>query len=239
MNKLIIANWKNHPETLEEAKELFEFEVAEALKYPNIKTVICPPEPFLKSRAEINREFVGAQDVFWESGAENYRVKCSLVGHSDRRYPLVGGGDTDEIINQKVKIALESGVVPVLLVGEKERGDDRQEILEKQLTAGLFDLSTSDVDRIVIAHEPVWAISTNPNAEPDKPENTLKAFKVINDFLFETYGLEPKAILYGGSVNQNNVADFLKHPEISGAVIGGASLRKEEFANILKIASEL
>src|SRR3989344_2088386 len=229
MNKLIIANWKNHPETLEEAKELFEFEVAEALKYPNIKTIICPPEHFLKSLIEINIEFVGAQDVFWEPGADNYQVKFALVGHSDRRK----AGETDEIVNQKLKQALIEGVVSVLLVGEKKREDDSKMVLEEQLSKCLAGLSATDAARVLIAYEPVWAISTNPNAEPDEPENTLIAAEVIK----QVTGKE--SILYGGSVNQNNVENFLKHPEISGAVIGGASLRKEEFANILKIASEL
>ncbi|MBI2677097.1 MAG: triose-phosphate isomerase [Candidatus Yanofskybacteria bacterium] len=235
MNKIVIANWKNHPETLKEAKELFEFEVAEASKYEGVKTVICPPEQFLKPLLRINAEFVGAQDVFWNLGDDNYVIKYALVGHSDRRQ----AGDTDEKINDKLKVALASGAVPFLLVGEKEKGDNRQEILERQLFGATTNLMTSQVVNIVIVYEPVWAISTNPDSEPDKPENTLEAYKIINNFLFKNYSLEPKAIFYGGSVNQSNVADFLKHPEINGAVIGGASLRKEEFGEILKIVSGL
>ena len=242
MSKIIIANWKNHLETLEEAKELFEFSASEAAKYPNLKTVICPPEQFLSELSAISHKLsaiLGAQDVFWESGAENYGVKYSLVGHSDRRYPSVGGGDTDETTNHKLKIALESGVTPVLLVGEKEKGNDRQKVLENQLYGAITTLTTSDVVRVVIAYEPVWAISTNPNGHADTPENALQAIDFINNFLTINYKLKTKNYLYGGSVSQDNVTDFLKHSEISGAVIGGASLRKEEFANILKIASEL
>ena len=233
--KTIIANWKNHPETLEKAKELFEFEVTEAIKYPNLKTVICPPEQFLRPLAEINKKFIGAQDVFWNLGGDGYGGKYALVGHSDRRR----AGDTDEAVNQKLKIALESGVTPVFLMGEKEKTDNRQVILQKQLTVGLATLSTSDVDKVLIVYEPVWAISTNPNAEPDTPEDTLKAMEIINTFLLKTYNLKPKTILYGGSITEKNVADFLKHQEIGGAVIGGASLRKEEFARILEIASQI
>ena len=256
MSKIIVANWKNHPENLEEARKLFDFSVTEAAKYPNLKTVICPPEQFLSGlplktiNYKLKTIFVGAQDVFWESGAENYRVKYSLVGHSDRRYPPVGGGDTDEIVNQKLKIALESEVTPILLVGEKEKDENRETVLRKQLSSDLHNFLTSDVRKVIIAYEPVWAISTNLNGHADTPENALQAAGFINDFLTANYGVRPKPLakedklqtanfLYGGSVDQDNVADFLKYPEISGAVIGGASLRKEEFATILKIASEL
>ena len=241
MSKIIVANWKNHPENLEEARELFEFSVSEAAKCPSLKTVICPPEQFLSglSLETINYKqktiFVGAQDVFWESGAENYRVKYSLVGHSDRRF----AGDTDEIVNQKLKIALESEVIPILLVGEKEKTENRETVLQKQLSSDLLNFLTSDVRKIIIAYEPVWAISTNPNGHADTPENALQAAGFINDFLTTNYKLQTTNFLYGGSVDRDNVADFLKYPEISGAVIGGASLRKEEFATILKIASEL
>ena len=245
MSKIIVANWKNHPENSEEARELFEFSVSEAAKYPNLKMVICPPEQFLSGLPlkTINYKqktiFVGAQDVFWESGAENYRVKYSLVGHSDRRYPPVGGGDTDEIVNQKLKIALESEVTPILLVGEKEKDENRETVLRKQLSSDLHNFLTSDVRKVIIAYEPVWAISTNLNGHADTPENALQAAGFINDFLTTNYKLQTTNFLYGGSVDRDNVADFLKYPEISGAVIGGASLRKEEFATILKIASEL
>src|SRR3989338_1480928 len=118
MSKIIVANWKNHPENLEEARELFEFSVSEAAKYPNLKTVICPPEQFLSG--------LPLKTI-------NYGVKYSLVGHSDRRYPPVGGGDSDEIVNQKLKIALESEVIPILLVGEKEKDENRETVLQKQL----------------------------------------------------------------------------------------------------------
>jgi len=245
MSKIIVANWKNHPENLEEARELFEFSVSEAAKYPNLKTVICPPEQFLSGlplktiNYKLKTIFVGAQDVFWESGAENYGVKYSLVGHSDRRYPPVGGGDSDEIVNQKLKIALESEVIPILLIGEKEKDGARQEILERQISGALTNLVTSQVTRVMIAYEPVWAISTNPNGHADTPENALQAAGFVNDFLTANCKLQTANFLYGGSVGQDNVTDFLKYPEISGAVIGGASLRKEEFATILKIASEL
>ena len=163
-------------------------------------------------------------------------------------------GETDEVVNKKIKAALAADIVPVLLVGECNRGDDRKQVLETQLTADLADLTTEQIPKVLITYEPVWAISTNQGPEPsttfvskvvlvkpDTPENTLEALTIIQKFLLTSYQLPITSyqLLYGGSINSKNIADFLKHPEISGAVIGGASLRKDEFAKILELASEL
>jgi triosephosphate isomerase len=252
--KILIANWKANPSTLAEARELFQAEIIEAAKYKNIRTVICPPFVYLEELAkQLSAKSyklsasLGAQDVFWkESGPftgevstemlKNFGVSHVLVGHSDRRYIL---GETDEMINKKMKAALEAGIVPVLLVGEKNRADDRRQVLEKQLSADFADLTADQVSKVLIAYEPVWAISTTPGAEPDTPESTLEAISLVNNFLTIRYTLNSRPCLYGGSVTEKNVADFLSHPEISGAVVGGASLRKDEFVGILRIVSEI
>ncbi len=240
MGKIIIANWKANPAVLEKAQELFRAEVAEAAKYENVQTVICPPPVFLEELAKIDNTKLGAQDVFWGESEilEPQRLGIShvLVGHSDRRYKI---GETDEIINKKIKAALEAGIVPILLVGERNRNDDRRAVLEKQLSLDLDGLDPSQILEVLIAYEPVWAISTTPGAEPDTPENTLEALKIISGFLSVNCKLETRNFLYGGSVTEKNIADFLSHPEISGAVIGGASLRKDEFAEMLRIVSKI
>jgi triosephosphate isomerase len=143
------------------------------------------------------------------------------------------------VINKKIKAALGAGIIPVLLVGERNRGDDRKQILEQQLAADLVGLSANEVSRALFTYEPVWAISTQPDAEPDTSENALEAIDLIRNFLTSTYNLAPSTYLYGGSVNSKNVASFLQHLEISGAVIGGASLRKDEFAEILEIVDNI
>jgi triosephosphate isomerase len=252
MEKIIIANWKANPSTLAEAQELFRAEAAEAAKYENIQTVICPPLIFLEELAkerqvvgEKRRVQLGAQDLSFEPVGpftgetpaqmlKNFGVSHVLVGHSDRRYKI---GEADEMINQKIKAALQAGIIPALLVGEKNREDDRRQVLERQLSADLAGLALEEIAKILIAYEPVWAISTTSGAEPDTPENTLEAIKIIQKLLGFRFQVSGFRFLYGGSVNSKNVADFLKHPEISGAVIGGASLRKDEFASILKIVS--
>ncbi len=254
MGKIIIANWKANPATLEEAQELFRAEAIEAEKYKNIQTIICSPFVYLE---ELTRERqatsdkqqaqLGAQDLSFEPAGpftgetpvqmlKNFGVNYVLIGHSDRRYKI---GETDEMINKKIKTALEAGIVPVLLVGEKNREDNRRQVLEKQLSLDLDGLDSGQISKILIAYEPVWAISTNPGAEPDTPENTLEALKIISEFLSVNCKLETRNFLYGGSVTAKNVADFLSHSEISGAVVGGASLRKNEFAEILRIVSEI
>ncbi|MBI4160376.1 MAG: triosephosphate isomerase [Candidatus Yanofskybacteria bacterium] len=251
--KIIIANWKMNPATLEEASGLFDFYLSEMQKYKNIRLVVCPPFVYIEELAKKlltahNLPLsLGSQDLFWESAGpytgevsvdmlKNFSVTHVLVGHSDRRYKI---GETDEVVNKKIKAALEAEITPVLLVGERNQGDDRKMILEEQLRLDLSGLTVEQVSKILTTYEPVWAISTAPDSEPDTPENTLGAIKMIQELIAITHSPKLITCLYGGSVNSQNVLNFLKHPEISGAVIGGASLRKEEFGEILRKISEI
>ena len=215
--KIIIANWKNNPSTLAEAKELFNSEIESAKKYSNVQTIILPSDKFLE-------QLTGSA----------MRTDYVLVGHSSRREE----GETDEIINKKLKIALEGQIIPILFVGERE-GESRENVLTAQLTKDLAGLSVEQISKILFTYEPVWAISTNPGGHPDTPENALAAIRFINDFLTKNYKLKTINYLYGGSVNEKNVGDFLQHPEISGAVIGQASLNPNQFEKILEVTSRL
>lgn len=232
MRKIIIANWKNNPSTFEEAQELFKVEMETAKKYSQVQTVICPPDKFLD---QLSRGAVGAQDVFWDEYRPDWAISHVLVGHSDRRYGL---GETDEVINQKLKKALGDGIAPILLVGERE-GESREDILKSQLKKDLVDISADQLSKILFCYEPVWAISTNPNGHPDTPESALEAIGFIQNFLTKNYKLKTLNYLYGGSVNESNVADFLSKPEISGAIVGKASLDSKQFNKILKVVSGL
>ncbi len=255
MNKTIIANWKMSPATPQEAQELFKFTMEQVshLKREDLEVVVCPPFVFIEELAKTLDEnnsrdgkiSLGAQDIFWEAkGAytgevsttmlKNFNITHVLIGHSDRRYVI---GESDEIINKKLKATLNAGIKPVLLIGEREVGDIKEDILIDQVSRDLEGLTASQVSQIMFAYEPVWAISTNPGAKPDTPENASQTIRFINNILVKNYQLESQPFLYGGSVNEKNVSSFLSQPEINGAVIGGASLRKEEFANMLKIVS--
>jgi triosephosphate isomerase len=245
--KTLFANWKMNPQDLSEARDLFDVSASQAVSYQNVKTVICPPFVFLSELNKVSEPVsLCAQDLFWESkGAftgeispqmlKNLGVKYVLVGHSDRRYTI---GETEEMINKKIKAALAVEITPVLLVGERA-GENREEILTKQLKGNLSGLSSEEISKILITYEPVWAISTNPGAKPDTPEKTLNAINFIQNFIFENWKLKIENCLYGGSVNEKNVVDYLKHPEISGAIVGGASLKKDEFANMIKLTSQI
>lgn len=249
--KTIIANWKMNPESLQEAKDLCRATITQAERFTQVKTVICPPFTYLQECAGLLRGNIlalGAQDVFWQDkGAytgeislamlKEYQVEYVLVGHSDRRYIL---GETDEMINKKIEALLSHGMRAILLVGERERGEVREDVLIDQLSQDLKNISADKLNLLSVAYEPVWAISSNQNAQADTPENTLQALALIKNILKKLYPNTGESIplLYGGSVNQTNAESFLKHPEISGAVIGGASLRPEELGRIITIAAQ-
>lgn len=235
MNKILVANWKANPQTLEEARVLF---VAE--QKGNV--IICPPAVYI---AELHPN--GAQDVFWEEGPhtgqigptmlKQFGVTHVLVGHSEQR----ALGETDEQINKKLKAVLRADMAPILLVGEPEQSSARSDYLIDQLTRDLESISVQDAKKILYTYEPAWAISTKSGNRSDTPENAFSAIHEMQMILEKSYKLQVASFkfLYGGSVNEKNVESFLKHTEISGAVVGGASLRPDEFKNMIEIVAEL
>jgi len=243
MPQLIVANWKLNPMTVQEAVKL-----ARAEDFRGV--VIAPPFPFLEEVGRaVKRAKLGAQDAFWiPKGAytgevsahqlRNLRVSHIIVGHSERRRPPAGGGETDEIINKKVCAALAAGLKVILCVGEpwsvRRRGlAAAKRYVAKQLRAALDDAKSSKLkaNNLIIAYEPVWAIGTN---RADQPADAVEMAKFIKTFLnAKTYNLKPK-VLYGGSVTARNAAAFLAAPAIDGALVGGASLRPRELAVIIE-----
>lgn len=200
------------------------------------ETVICPPFPYL---ADFNkRNFrLGAQDVFWEnlrSGGtytgeisaamlKDFGAEYVIIGHSERR----ALGETDEIVNKKLKTALAAGLKVIFCVGEpkdvrrKGEGASRQYV-RNELRAGLSGVKKSFLKHIFVAYEPIWAIGTGI---ADKPEDAVNMAIFIKKLL-------PVRILYGGSVNSKNAGRFLKRKEIDGALVGAASLNPKEFKKI-------
>lgn len=234
--KTLIANWKANPVTLAEARALFEAE-----NKPGV--VICPPSLYI---AELHSN--GAQDVFWEGGAhtgqlsaemlKQFGVTHILVGHSERR----ALGETDEQINHKLKASLGAGLIPVLLIGELENNDAiRQDILIDQLTRDLEAVSKEDALKILYCFEPAWAISTTSGNKADSLDNIISGVQMMRDILGKMYKADPSqyAMLYGASVNGDNCQEILSRSELQGAVVGGASLRVEEFQKMIDIAAKL
>ena len=253
MNKLIIANWKMNPETIKEA-------VSMAKEIDSENLVICPPFTFIAevSRA-VKKSILGAQDLFWEdngahtgeiSGSQLYSlgVKYVIIGHSERRRHL---RETDEMVAKKVAAALRNGLIPILCVGETQEERNRnqtQKVVERQLKIGLSLIGNCppeadpplaeklEIVNLIVAYEPVWAISTSKDSEPDTPENAVQMINFIKKQLeVNNYKLKIDFI-YGGSVNAQTAEKFLKEKEIQGVLVGGASLKSKEFKKIIDIA---
>jgi triosephosphate isomerase (TIM) len=239
--KLIIANWKMNPETAEEAAQL-----TKAIDAPNL--IIAPPFPFLEIVGDtLKQGSLGAQDVFIEekgaftgevsaSQLASLNVKQVIVGHSERRR----FGETDEMIAQKIIVLLAHKMTPILCVGEKREERARgisEKVISSQLQKGLQNVKIENAD-IIIAYEPVWAISTAKNAEPDSPENASIMIEILQK-AFPTTGhaLHP-IFIYGGSVNEVNAEQFLKEKVIEGALVGGASLHDKKIKTIIDLAKK-
>jgi triosephosphate isomerase len=249
MGKLIAANWKEHPKTEAEALKLFKT-VAETPRARGVEVMVAPPFIYLE---EIAREFrhmpararkqlgVGSQDVFWEEqGAftsevgprmlRSLGVTYVIIGHSERRR---FAKETDAMINKKVALAARDGMKIILCVGEslsvREKGVEvAKRFVGQQLAKDLKNISLK-AGKVYIAYEPIWAIGTGRN---DKPEDAREMAVFIKKLLKKTKHLSPK-FLYGGSVNGGNAADYIQLKEIDGALVGGASLKAEDFAKII------
>lgn len=250
MKKILIANWKANPSTLHEAAELARKIELAASAHRNVEVVVAPPFPYLATVASVlKRAKLGSQDAFWEdagpyTGEVSWRQLKSLkvghviVGHSERRIFL---GETDEMINQKIRALLEHGLAPVLCVGERERIErEMSEAVAHQIGAALAGVKKNLIKNLMIAYEPVWAISTMPGSRPDTPGNAFQANVYIRKIVSGLFGRitgERVRIIYGGSVNAQNVSSFLTDAHMQGALVGSASLDAENFACILKAAS--
>ena len=264
--KLIVANWKMLPESLAEAEEILEFvdDYLGSLPHKNeLSLVFCPPFVFLEEAARIlktshleHEAFLGAQDISIEDKAaltgevsgpmlRKLGVGYVIIGHSERRWKL---GESDDTVNKKLKSALRNELTPIVCIGEKTRDDNfsaqggsasgRNNFLENQIKNTFEGLTPDDISKCIIAYEPVWAISTNPGSHPDTPDSALESIKIIKNILTFNFQLSTfNLFLYGGSVNPKNVEDFLKKEEINGVLVGGASVNKEEFIKILRLAS--
>lgn len=260
MKRLIVANWKMNPQRSVEAKRLFEAISRAARQLKNVETVICPPFIYLKEAGSMKYESgLGAQDIFWgQNGAytgeispkmlKNLGVRWVIIGHSERRRYL---GETDEMIAKKVKAALAVGLKVVLCVGEtleeRKRGwtmkvirnqlkKDLKNVWELPICQRVYSKVKSGSvagnwklrNRLMIAYEPVWAIGTGLVETPHGADTAA-------GFIRKIVGANVR-VLYGGSVNAKNAESYFAMPNISGALVGGASLRPAEFAKILRAA---
>lgn len=169
-----------------------------------------------------------AADMLRDAGATH----C-IVGHSERRHIY---GETDSDANKKALAALAAGLTAILCVGEKleqREGGEAEAVVRRQLEGGLRDLTASDLDRIIVAYEPVWAIGTGRTATPEQAQEMHAFVRRVFAERFSKESANRLRILYGGSVKPDNIAGLMKQPDVDGALVGGASLDAETFAQII------
>ncbi len=215
-----------------------------------VDNLVCPPFTALDRVASIladSKVSLGAQNLFWEEeGAYTGEisplmlaelVEYVIIGHSERRAYFQ---DTDQAVNKKVKAAGAAGLNPILCVGEtleENEAGRTGEVVKRQLRAALVDVTEADLKQMIIAYEPVWAIGTGKAATPQGANQVIKDY--IRDELAVIYpgsAAESIRILYGGSVKPGNARDFFQMPDIDGALVGGASLKAEDFIQITEAA---
>ena len=244
--KLIAGNWKmNGSAAL--ASEL-AVALRPELERTSCEIAVCPPFPLIPALCEAMRDsriLVGAQNVHAQpSGAFTGEVPAAIlqesgaqvciVGHSERRALFA---EADEFIRQKVGILLQHAIRPVLCVGEslEEREQELHEtMVVRQLRQGLAELNPDDLGRCVVAYEPVWAIGTGRTATPEQANAMHRVIRQETASLASPEIAERLQILYGGSVNAGNAETLLGQPDIDGALVGGASLKPEDFRQIVR-----
>ena len=241
---VIIGNWKMNKD-LDEAKKLVKEIVSEKLDN-NVEKVVCVPFVYVtevRKLLEGTDVGLGVQNMFFETkGAftgeispvmlKSCGVSYVILGHSERRTIF---NETDEIINKKVKSALQYKLIPILCCGEtlEERNlGIEKDIVEKQIRNTLDDISVNDIEKVIIAYEPIWAIGTGLTASSDDAENMIK---FIREILYDIYGnlSENIRIQYGGSVKPNNIKDLIQKENVDGALVGGACLESTSFCELI------
>jgi triosephosphate isomerase (TIM) len=247
--KFIAGNWKMHT-TAYGAKGLAAA-VANGLgEDKRVMVTVCPPFPWLTAVVDIlrgTRVAVGAQNCHYEKeGAFTGEISpqmlrdagCQyvIVGHSERRHGL---GESDEFLNKKVKSALAAGLHVIFCIGEllaEREAGQTEAVLDRQLKVGLAGVSDAQVPNLVVAYEPVWAIGTGTVATPEQAQAAHAFIRRKIAALFGENAASELLILYGGSAKPENVSALLHQPDVDGALVGGASLKAEQFLAIIRAA---
>ena len=242
---IIAGNWKMNM-TPAEAERLVA-ELIPLVKDAKCDVVVCPPYIDLAIVGKLlvgTNIKLGAQNIHWApKGAFTGEVSAdmllamgvtyAIVGHSERRQYF---GETDETVNKRAKAALEANITPIICVGEtleQRESGVTDAIVSKQTVAALAGFSAEDVVKSVIAYEPIWAIGTGKTATSEDANTTIK---VIRDAIAGVYGqkvADEVRIQYGGSMNAKNATELMAMPEIDGGLIGGASLKSEDFSKVV------
>jgi len=248
MRKTIIAgNWKLNKNS-KEAIELVTLLKRDLYKINDVDVIVFPVFTVLSDLRDVLSESnikLGAQNLFWEdAGAFTGEISAPLlkdagadyviIGHSERRQYF---SETNETVNKKIKAALAHALTPVVCVGEnleQREADKAFDVISQQCRESLSGFTAEEIKKMIIAYEPVWAIGTGKTATPQQAQ---EVHKFIRDLLVELYDqeiAESITIQYGGSVKPENIKELIAQNDIDGALVGGASLKKESFVEIVK-----
>ena len=248
---IVAGNWKMN-KTVEEARSLV-FDMSRKLReIEGVEKVLCPPFPALLAVSALLQGTdigLGAQNLHWEEkGAFTGEVAPNMIaefcqyviiGHSERRAYF---GETDETVNRKLRAAIRHNLTPIICVGETEdeyESGQTGEVVRRQISQGLADVDPAKAAEIIVAYEPVWAIGTGKASSPENANAVLAEH--IRPALTDLFGgdtAQAIRIQYGGSVKGSNAAEFFNQPEIDGALVGGASLKTDDFVAIVQAAAK-
>ncbi len=249
MRKPFVAgNWKMNMDShssIELAKGLVS--ASTEVAGDKVDIAVCPPFVYLQSVAAAVSSAniaVGAQDIYFEEkGAFTGEISPGMLkdvgctyaicGHSERRHVI---GETDELINKKLVAALSGGLLPILCVGElvsERESDMTEQVVSTQVKNGLAGLDAEKMSAVTIAYEPVWAIGTGLTATPEQAQQVHALIRKLLAELFDDSVAQSTRIQYGGSVKPNNAAELIGQPDVDGALVGGASLKVDDFMGII------
>lgn len=242
---IIAGNWKMN-NTIAAAEKLI-CELKPLVKNAKAEVVICVPFTAIQKAAELTKGTnikVGAENVSWaDKGAFTGEISAEMlkevgaeyviIGHSERRQMF---GETDDTVNKRTAQALKYELKPIVCVGETltERESGKTEEVVKRQTEGAFKgLSANDINNVIIAYEPVWAIGTGKTATAEQANETIKYIRSVVETLYGKAVSDKMRIQYGGSMNPSNASSLMAQPDIDGGLIGGASLKAEDFSKVV------
>ena len=244
--KLVVGNWKMNSSTTGDAA-LIDGIVKSSTTFGTVSVAICPPYTFLERAAKLlagSPIALGAQDVHWESSGAftgeispsmllDIGVRYVIVGHSERRKYF---GENDEIVSKKLRAAMAASLVPILCVGESEseRAKSLQDaVVGKQLRSAVAAREAGKIGSFAVAYEPLWAIGTGKSATADEARSMHGNMRRVLSDVFGGNAAEKIPLLYGGSVKGANAVEFFSQRDVDGVLVGGASLKVDEFLSII------
>lgn len=255
--KIVAGNWKMNlkvDEAIDLVQEVSQYCKNQNLNLNDMEIILAPPSIYLQKASEITetntRLSIAAQNCSnHDAGAftgeisanmlKPLGVEAVIIGHSERRQYF---GDTDELVNQKIHKALDNGLTPIFCVGEvleDRKAGRHEEVVARQINEGLKGIHRTEIQNVVVAYEPVWAIGTGETASPEQAQEMHGFIRNLLAKNFNSAIAVDISILYGGSVKPSNAKELFGQPDVDGGLIGGASLKAADFNELIHIGSEV